>query len=726
MSFSLLSLVPDPGTVVFMSTEAPDRAQTIRPLPASINALFTKTAERVRPLYLAPFLLAGGIGTYFALPHEPGFAVTGTLLCAAFFLTMTRIANFPIPRLRSIGAALLVFVIGFAAAQFRTDLVSAPVLLKETGPREIEGRVIDIEYQDGEAARVTLDRLRIERLKGGDTPERIRVKFHTLSEAAHAGQKWRFLGNVNPPSPPVVPGGFDFQRYAWFKRIGGFGYAYRAPEIISPSLERGVFFETARQKIAERIRVHLGGMEGAVFVALATGERGEIPAGVQDDLRDAGIAHILAISGLHVGLMSGIAFFALRFLLAAIPGLALRYPIKKWAAVAGILAAAGYTFLVGAGIPTLRALMMCAAVYTAVLLDRSPISLRLVAVAAVLILLIFPESLLSASFQMSFAAVGALVAFYERTRAWWADRYRAGGWAGRFILFFASLLATSFIAGLATMPFAAYHFNRLSLMGLAGNILAMPILTTFVMPAVFVNYLAMVFPDPVQGLVLQAGGAGISLILKSADWVAGLPYARLYVLAIPGAAFALMSFVLALAVMLRSARAAIAALCLFIAACLMMKLFQPLLLVSSSGAQIAYRDDDANLHLLNRVNDRFAIGIWSERHAYGRSPLRWDRMEEEEGSRLFCDPDACRAVVGAENVKVSYLRHSYALETECAWADVIVSDRRVPEWICTHPKIRLDRKTLKESGSVIVTKNLDVRSVSEVRGTRPWTGVNRR
>ena len=181
----------------------------------------------------------------------------------------------------------------------------------------------------------------------------------------------------------------------------------------------------------------------------------------------------MAISGLHIGLIGGIVFFAIRLVLAGFERLTLRHPIKKWAAAIALIAALGYVALSGATVPTQRAFLMLSLVMVAIMLDRLPISMRLVAWAAAAVLISAPENLLSVSFQMSFAAVVALVAVYE-TGVAGAARWRSKG-PPRPVIYLCGVVITTLVAGLATAPFAIYHFNRMALFGVMANLIAIPL-----------------------------------------------------------------------------------------------------------------------------------------------------------------------------------------------------------------------------------------------------------
>lgn len=343
-----------------------------------------------------------------------------------------------------------------------------------------------------------------------------------------------------------MPGAYDFQRSLYFAGIGGTGFALGGAEKISGNgasnnasnnggaigsqMSLGQMWQRMRQTISTRIRGAIGGDTGAVAAALITGDRSAISKPVLQAFRDSGIAHLLAISGLHVGLVAGLLFFGLRALLALVPALALTYPIKKWAAFFAICGAFFYALLAGATIPTQRAFVMIGLVLPAVIFDRQGISMRLVAIAACVILLFRPESMLGPSFQMSFAAVVALIAAYEG----WGRDLRArtdSNWRKRAILYLAGIALTTVIATIATAPFAVHHFNRIAVLGLAANIAAVPIATLWIMPFAILGMFLM--PLGLEKFALIPMGWGIDTVIGVAQFVASQEAAVIAVGALP-------------------------------------------------------------------------------------------------------------------------------------------------------------------------------------------------
>ena len=238
-------------------------------------------------------------------------------------------------------------------------------------------------------------------------------------EAFTPGERVRLLAQLTPTSPPVAPEAFDFRRYFYFERIGALGFVYKkiATEG-APKNPFNDFMEVLRARVAARIESVVGKDESPLSIAFTTGQRAAIRQHDKDAMVNAGLAHLISISGLHISLFSAIVFFFSRFLMACIPGWALNRPIKKYAAVLAFASAAFYTALAGGSIPTTRSLITVGIAYVAIMFDRSPISLRALAAAAMILLLIAPDSLITASFQMSFAAVAALIIFYDWLRPW--------------------------------------------------------------------------------------------------------------------------------------------------------------------------------------------------------------------------------------------------------------------------------------------------------------------
>ena len=456
-----------------------------------------------------------GVGTYFALPVEPDLAgvsvLLGLLVGAGVLAWTTRVTVGFVPTLFAVALA------GLLGAQLRSATVSGPVLpFRYYGA--IEGRIVKVDRSASGAPRLTLDRVRLDRMSPDETPRRVRVSLQDLSGTEpRPGLRVMTTGHLSPPAGPTEPGGFDFQRHAWFLKLGAVGYG-RVPLLLAepPEGDLGTLVARVRAFIGDGLRARLPGQTGEVAAAITTGDRAGLSAEVTDALRASNLAHLLAISGLHMGLLVGFVFWAVRGGLALFPRIALHHSTRVWAATVALPFALAYLFLSGGTVATQRAFVMAAVMLGAIILGARALSIRSVAIAAILILAFRPESLTGPGFQMSFAATAALVlAFGTLARGPRAGLMR--GWKGAFL----SLLLSSIVAGAATAPFAAFHFGRVGQYGVLANLLAVPMMGFAVMPLLFIGL--MLWPLGLEWLPLRVAGWGIEWILAVARHVADLP-----------------------------------------------------------------------------------------------------------------------------------------------------------------------------------------------------------
>lgn len=696
-------------------------------LPPSAGAVAESFAlQQGRLILWAPVAFGCGIGLYFSLRFEPAalpvYGLFSGLLLLAAVLWPLRLRGAAGRAAWLFLCAVLAAASGFTAAKARTGFVAAPVLEKSLGPVDVEGTVVDVDWTEGgKGARFVLTDLRVERLPPEKTPLRVRLtlrKAEGLSFAA--GDRVRALARLNPPSAPVAPRAFDFQRFAWFERIGAFGFVYRVPEVTAraaPSGWGGVM-DRARQAAGARIRAAASGPQAAVTEALMTGERAGISEEDNEAMRNAGLFHMLSISGLHIGLVAGVVFFFFRLAMAAIPPLALRHPIKKYAAVLAFAAAFAYTEMSGNSVPAVRSLIMTGIVLLAVVVDRVAISLRLVAIAALAIMVAVPESMLGASFQMSFAAVAALVFFYEETKERWSALRRDSGIFRRGLLYLAGVCATTVVATAATAPFSLYHFQNLALYGVLANAAAMPVVTFIVMPMAVLAFALMPLGLEAAPIVLM--NKGNEWVLAIARAVAALPHSTWTPEAWPAGALVL--FALAgIFFMLWKGRGRFLAVLPLAAGVAAVLLHAPSdLIVSSSGKLVAVREDDGSLSFSTRRTDRFAAQIWARRNGQDESGIR--RWKEGEGRR--CDESGCRLILRGK--KVAIMRTPDAQAEDCAWADAAVSAAPLDKRRCAAP-LKIDIRDLYYRGAYeIWLGNGKIESVESVRGARPWVVSNRR
>ncbi|MEM7191316.1 MAG: ComEC/Rec2 family competence protein [Pseudomonadota bacterium] len=683
-------------------------------------------AETDRWFLWLPVLFAVGIGAYFALPSEPDSRIALALLLAATGIFLfARKAGLG----RVLGLAALMLALGFAAAKARTELVRAPVLKSELRYASVTGYVTRLERRTDARDRLTLQVLTIDGLSAAERPVRIRVSLAGRNHAFQPGDAVSFRATLGPPPPPVAPGGFDFGRQAWFQQLGGIGYvtgkitplANAPPAPLMLHIFAGI--DKVRAGVNEKISAVLPGQNGAIAMALITGDRGGITEEVTRAMRDAGLAHILAISGLHMVIMAGSVFWLTRALLAAFPALVLRYPIKKWAAAASLIAAALYLALSGGSVPTIRAFLMMSIVMAAIMLDRPAITMRNVALAALAILIIAPESLFQPSFQMSFAAVVALVAAYEALQKRKAPARveptvgnRAVRWTGAF---FAGAALTTLIAGTAIAPFAVYHFHRMTHFGLAANLIVTPLISLLIMPMALLSLIAM--PFRLEAFPLMAMGFGIDLMVQTANWVAAWPGAVSVLPSLSGWALALIALGGLWLCLWQTRWRALGLVIVGVGLALSVPQHRPDVLIERDGKIAALRGPSGNLIFPTATASNYSVEKWLL--ADGDST---DATSLPKSTPFRCDPLGCIGTVKGKTIAL--IRKTGALAEDCRTADIVIAPFKLSK-ACTAPRIIIDRKALKTNGAhalYLDGLSIQTETVAGKRGARPWSQTSRR
>ncbi len=661
----------------------------------------------------APVAIGIGVGAYFGLKTEPppivGWAALGVAL---FFLAAA-------PRLRAVSSAIALAALGFVAADWRADRVAAPVVDRELGIRSIEGRVVSVERGlRGERLVVALHA--VEGLIGEETPQRARITWRGPASAVRAGDHVAFRAGLGPPPAPAVPGGFDFGRQLYFQRIGAVGFAVTAPQPLSAPPARGADqrIENIRSGLASRITAAAPGQGGAIVAAVVTGKRDAISEESRAALRDAGLAHLLAISGLHMGLATGLIFFAVRAALAAIEPIAVRFPIKKWAAAAALLSGFAYLLLSGAAWSPRRAFIMAAIMFAAILFDRRALSLRNIAIAATIVLLTTPEALVHPGFQMSFAAAAALIAGFE----WWtrrADPDRSFSVVARLKRYAIGLALTDLVASLATAPFALYHFNRVAVFSLPANVLAMPLMAFWIMPAAVIGLI--LTPFGLDQLAWAAAAKGVDVVLAIGGEVSSWPNAVRLTVQWPTTALIALSagglWLLLARSPLRLAGLVGAPVAWLLAAAAS----PPDLFVAASGENagvVLQREHGPAVAPYAERKDRFSIKVWNE--AIGAAA-------ENAGPVSIADIGSCGregCVAEVNGALISVIEDPIFLAEDCARAAVVVALFPVSgqDWRACKA-ILIDKRSVWRRGAHAVWiegEAISVRSVTETRGVRPW------
>ena len=680
-------------------------------------------AEQERWFLWLPVLLGCGIGLYFSLPIEPSPAIAGGGLAVALGLWLTRPTSIGG---RSLAGGVLAVAIGFAAAQARTLLIEAPILTRPTGAVVVSGWIEDVEQRGNRAYRVVLRTVRIEGLEQA-MPRRVRVRVQGSAEGLRIGTPVRLQARLSPPPLPALPGDYDFARRAYFQRIGAVGSSQSilmaAPDLGPPPLAIAIWApgENLRRIVAERIQAVLSGDRAAIVIALIQGDQGGISESAMTTMRDSGLAHILSISGLHMAIMAGALFWAIRALLALSPSIAQLYPVRAIAAIFACAGALFYLMLSGWQVPAVRSFVMIAIMFLAIVLARPALSLRNVALAALLLLVLRPENLLDVSFLMSFAATTGLVALYEEI----GERRRArseppepAGPIRRFAQLIGADILTTLVAGLSVAPLGAYFFHNYQHYSVLGNLLALPIVSLWLMPLVLIVLLAM--PLGLEALPLQAMAYGVDALLAVGGFVARLPGAISAIPAMPPAAVLLMMLGgLWLALWRRSWRW-LGLIAIGLGCWKSLDRRPPDILIGRDGEALAIRLDNGQLSALGGRRGTYEIARWLEHDGDRRGVAI---ATEAKGFR--CDDVGCTARV--KDLTLAFVADPAKLRDTCAKADIVIV--RFPrKRACLEGRLVIDLADLRQNGTHLVYVNgleIETTTLEAYRGARPWTRKGR-
>ncbi|MBV6657694.1 MAG: ComEC/Rec2 family competence protein [Devosiaceae bacterium] len=652
-----------------------------------------------------PAWLAVGLGTgllvYFALPYEPMAAALLLALVVGAWWTYRRMSGVP----QVLGLFGLALLAGMALGALHTWAAFAPTV-PEQMTSEIEGRIIRVEQRTATRARITLADVAVERLDAEATPHNIRITARADPGDLSVGTRIRGLASLQPPPEPVRPGGYNPRLNLYFDRIGATGFAFGRVEAL-PAQPWGSVFTSAASALAQlrldlamRYQDQVAGEAGILVGALLVGRRDGLADETYQDLRQAGLAHVLAISGMHMALVTLTALGAFYALVSLSPKLSADTGVARWAAFGALAIALAYLCLSGASTATQRAFVMISTVLLAVVFMRQALTLRAVGLAALIVLAIRPVALLGPSFQMSFAATTALVAVYgaiNRSPRLW--RYREAlrerpKAVQRALLPFSWIVgigATSLIAGLATAPFAAYHFGEAVPLGLLGNLLALPIVTLVVMPMGLLVLL--LTPFAMEALPLFVMAQGVEAVLAVAHVVAAMDGARLPIAALEARAILALTGAGLLAALLVG-RAKLLAL-VPLSALLVGGPFAPLPVAyveADASVMAIVRQTEGQMPWLDRSPGRggsFAVSRWQE--AIGGEGAA------EHTTQWRCDPLGCVTRIGG-GATLAFAFEPAALAEDCRVADIIVTPLAAPE-ACEAPLV-LDRAFLNTHGAV--------------------------
>ncbi|MBH1993310.1 MAG: ComEC/Rec2 family competence protein [Sphingomonadaceae bacterium] len=666
--------------------------------------------EREQIALWAPIGLGAGIAAWFILPDRMAWLafLCGMLALACLGLLLPDGARFR----RIIVTGGLLAAMGCMLIWGKAALWGEPPLARAVFTT-VMGEVASIRAVPADR----MVRVMLRPVDAPGLPHQIRVNIAEADIPAGLGEGAiiRFRVRLMPPAPASVPGGYDFAARAYFLGIGATGKALRPIETIKPSIAAPPLRGRLFAHILDRVE---GPAEG-IAVALATGDQGAIPDADAEAMRRSGLAHLLSISGLHVTALIGAVIFLLMRLMALSQRAALNWPLMLIAAAGGALAGVGYTLLTGAEVPTIRSCVAALLVLGGLALGRDAITLRLVAAGALVVLAFWPEALVGPSFQMSFAAVTALIALAEHPRFRTFAAGRDEHWMRRIGRALVATLLTGVVVELALMPIALFHFHKAGMLGAFANLIAIP-MTTFI-----------VMPMEALALLLDLAGLGapawwvteqaLNLLLLLAHGVAASPLASVLTPTVPKLLFALMIVGLLWCMLWRSGWRWLGLGPVAIGVAGVLALSPPDILVTGDGRHVAVRTAGGMAILRERAGD-YVRDTLSEGAGYDGALSAMAALPQARCSTDLC---ALKLPANGRSWRLLVTRSTMLVDRaqfapECAAADIVISDRALPGW-CRPQWLKIDRRLLARTGGIAI--NLDSGQLSTVRDDRdahPW------
>ena len=666
----------------------------------------------------APVAITTGVMVYFSLPNEPPFSVAYVITAVAAFLFLLALFGFrQRPFFYILCLGLMWVLLGFAAGIFRTSLVAHPVLKQSIDYPVMAHGTVELVEDVHSGTRILLSNVNLWKIPPEETPERIRIVTRSREMPSIVpGDRIAVRVSLSPPPRPVLPHGYDFARMVYFSDMAGaVGFATSTPYIVRAHDEEESIMrrfnralERHRYHITERIyhaleKDYSPSITG-ITAAMITSEVGRISLTDLTSLRASGLAHILSISGLHMVLAGSILFVGVRMLLALFPFIALHYPIKKWAAAAAIIASFYYLLIAGMPVPAERSYLMLTLFFVAVILDRTNTPMRPIALAAGFLILLKPESILDPSFQMSFAAVIALCAYFGEPQ----EKSLHNNLLVKSGKHLWAVAMASVIAGGATAPFAFHHFGQYAVYGLFANMLVVPLTSFVIMPAGVVALLMM--PFGLEHWPLAAMAEGIRGMMWVSNKITALPFSTLNLPHMRIVPLILMVFGgLWICLWVRQVRW-LGLIPIMIGIILYSAQKLPNVVVDERGKLFAVRDPDIGMLVPTRTYARYARQYWSKALGIGEM-VRFDELPASH-PLATCTETACRWKIQG----VRFFRGE-----KCADTDVLILTR--PE-TCQGHLYTITPQDLAQNGTYALWVRhgkLHIESVEKPRGHRGWT-----
>ncbi len=620
--------------------------------------------------------------------------------------------------LRLAGITLgLAFAAGMATVWVRSETVGAEPIAR-TQVVWLTGRVLVRQEQPAQ------DRVRLTlAIRDAEAGIARKVRLNVPVAQAHPdmaeGAVLRVRARLMPPAPPMLPGGYDFGRRAWFDGLAATGSTIGAVEVLDPA-PPATGLAKLQRTLAAHVRSQVPGSAGTIAAAFASGDRGAIDLADEDAMRDSGLTHLLSISGVHVSAVIAAGYLLALKAFALWPWLALRVRLPILAAGVGALAGVGYTLLTGAEVPTVRSCLGALLVLMALVLGREPLSVRMLAVAAFAVMLVWPEALVGPSFQMSFAAVLSIIALHQTgpVRAFLAPREE--NWLVRQARRSFMLLITGLVIEAVLTPIVLFHFHRAGLYGAFANVIAIPLVTLISMPAI-----ALALALDTVGLGAPAwwvAGKSLELLLGIAHWTASQPGAVRFMPQMGHGTFALFIAGGLWLALWRGRARLLGFVPTAIGTVIMLLTPVPDVMVSTDGRHVGITGEGERLLMLRETRSSYALDNLLEAAGMKGEPIP---LTQWPGAR--CSPDFCTLVIERSGREWAILMarsreriEERALAAACERSDIVVADRWLPR-SCRPRWLKADRALLSRTGGLaLYLDEQRIETVASSQGNHGW------
>lgn len=640
-----------------------------------------------------PVLFGVGIYIYFQIPIEPPITlipILFALLIIGYLYTKSE------QKLLLAWQILFIIFVGFSTAMIKSHIIYSPFVDFENKYIKVQGIVEKIQPLS-KGFRVIINHPEFPNFNTQRIPKKIRVTFKQKEINLEIADRVEFYAVLSKPPSKITPNSYDFARYAYFEQIGAVGFSTTYPKIIGKEYGIFDFINIIRSRIARDIINHMGIERGSITTSLMIGEYSAISKTLLENIRISGLAHILSVSGLHLAMISSLIFIVARYFLLIFRTIALNYNVKKIAACIAIFITFIYLLLTGSYVAAIRSFIMTSTFLIAIVIDRENTNLRSVCFAGLIILMIYPEMIIHPSFQMSFAAVLALVSVFNllvKNGFTISNQHPLY----KIVFFIISSALTSIIAGIATAPFISYHFQQFSQYSVLANMLVVPIISFYVMPLIVLGiflYLTPIFP-----LILKLLGYGIDYFIAIANWTASLPNSADVTIALPSYCLTLI-VIGSLWFLLWQEKWRYYGIIMIIAGLLMSfhKNYPDLFLTSDPNIFVLL-DNQKRPVLSKKIRSEIKNQVIS--HFYGKEKLLTLDNYIYRELNYSCDNQKCLYTKESKKIVFDYKHYDHYYD--CDIADIIILMNNVKDVSKCREKV-ISLEDLKKNGSTLIYLN---------------------